>query len=201
MTFPFRSLTGAVLLAGAALVAGCSGGGDAPTRPEAPQAAVGPREGPRFVAGTNHGLEEIARFNRRPQITVAWAKMWVGPEGGRVDFHGFAIEVPRGAVTKRTMFTLRVPVDPYGGEHAVAEFGPHNQTFLRPIQIELPYRGTSAEGTSAEVLWFNEAAGAWESVGGSLTTDGQRVKTQVNHFSTYGTRDVSRGGQLVTAGG
>lgn len=199
MKVHFRSLAGALLLSAATLVAGCSGG-DVPTRPDAPQAAAAPREGPRFAQGTTRGLERIARFNKRPEITLAWAKIWIGPEGGRVVFHDFAIEVPRGAVTKRTMFTVRVPVDSYGGEHAVAEFGPHNVTFLQPITIELPYRGTSAEGTTAEVLWFNEAANAWESVGGGLTADGQRVKAVVRHFSTYGTAD-SRAGQLVTAGG
>ena len=40
-----------------------------------------------FAMSPGRGVEHIARLHRRPQITFAWVKLWVGPAGGRVDFH------------------------------------------------------------------------------------------------------------------
>jgi hypothetical protein len=143
-------------------------------------------------------LTPLARFRTRPQVTIAWAKKWIGPEGGRLDFMGFAIEVPAGAVDKVTMFTLKLPVDPNGSEHVVAEFGPHAVQFNKPVAIELPLRGTTIEGsTSPTVVWWN---GGWVNVGGTVTADGQRLRTTTDHFSTYGTTEA-RNGAIATSGG
>lgn len=156
-------------------------------------------EPPVFAHGGQPDLAQLAKFKQRPQITIAWAKAWIGPEGGRVDFHGFAIEVPPGAVDKVTMFSIQLPVDPQGSEYVVAEFGPHNVAFAKPVTIELPYAGTSLE-TSANptVLWWDPSVDAWVDMDGFVTSDGQRVGTQTPHFSTYGTAD---GAGVTTAGG
>jgi hypothetical protein len=151
--------------------------------------------GPSLSSGD---LNSLARFQQKPQITIAWAKKWIGPEGGRLDFMGFAIEVPAGAVDKVTMFSIKLPVDPDGSEHVVAEFGPHAVAFARPVSIELPYRGTTLEGTSTPiVVWWNDG---WVDMGGTVTADGLRLRTSTDHFSTYGTTDA-RGGTFVTSGG
>ncbi|HYW11734.1 MAG TPA: hypothetical protein VE871_07235 [Longimicrobium sp.] len=144
-------------------------------------------------------MQPLARFNKKPQVNVAWAKKWIGPEGGRLDFMGFAIEVPAGAVSKVTMFSIRLPVDPNGSEHVLAEFGPHAVPFARPVVIELPYRGTSIEGTAAPtIVWWNEG---WTNVGATLTGDGLRLRTVTDHFSTYATLDARGGGTMLTSGG
>lgn len=153
---------------------------------------------PAGPALSSSDLNPLARFRQKPAVTIAWAKKWIGPEGGRLDFMGFAIDVPAGAVGKVTMFTIKLPVDPNGSEHVVAEFGPHAVQFARPVSIELPYRGTTIEGTSAPtVVWWNNG---WVNVGGSVTADGLRLRTSTDHFSTYGTADA-RGGTMITSGG
>lgn len=140
----------------------------------------------------------LARFRSKPQLTIAWARKWIGPEGGRLDFMGFAIEVPAGAVDRVTAFTLRLPVDPSGSEHVVAEFGPHNVRFRRPVSIEFPFLGTTIEGSPAPtVVWWN---GGWVNMGATITRDGLRLRTSTDHFSTYGTTDA-RGTTFVTSGG
>ena len=170
------------------LVSGCTG--DA----ETPLSAV-----PAGPSLNSSDMSSLARFRQKPQITIAWAKKWIGPEGGRLDFLGFAIEVPAGAVDKVTMFTIRLPVDPNAAEHVIAEFGPHNVQFNLPVAIELPYRGTSIEtSTTPTIVWWNDA---WTNVGGSVTADGARLRTLTDHFSTYGTTDAARGGTFVTSGG
>lgn len=185
-----RKLGCTLALAATFLTAGCAD-------TASPLAA---RQGtPSFSTGSAPDVAALARFRQTPQITIAWAKKWIGPEGGRLDFYGFAIEVPPGAVDKVTMFTIRLPVDPQGAEHVMAEFGPHAKQFDKPVAIELPFRGTSIDGstTTARIVWWNDA---WVNMGGTVTADGLRLRTLTDHFSTYGTTD-QRGGGIYTSGG
>lgn len=143
-------------------------------------------------SGGQPDLSRLAVFRKAPNITIAWAKAWIGPQGGRLDFYGFAIDVPAGAVDKPTMFTINLPVDPKSAEHVVAEFGPHNVAFLKPVRIELPYTGTSIEGAAnPEIVWWSPDD-TWVNMGGVITPDGARLQVDVPHFSTYGTSDETQ---------
>lgn len=191
-----RSLLRHVLLlaAPALVLASCSSPTDAP----APAAALANR------TATSGGpdLSRLARFDQRPSITIAWAKQWIGPEGGRLEFRGFAVEVPPGAVDRMTQFSIRLPVDPKGSERVVAEFGPHGASFAQPVRIEFPYSGTSIYGDAdARVVWWDQSLGAWVDVGGQATSDGMRLQTLTDHFSTYGTTSEQRGGSVLVSGG
>jgi hypothetical protein len=186
-----RRVALALTVAAVSLAAGCADVRDTAVVPTAPDI------GPAF--STKAEVASLARFNVRPQITIAWARKWIGPEGGRLDFHGFAIDVPAGAVSRTTQFSIRLPVTTDGSDHVIAEFGPHNTTFAEPLTIELPYRGTTIEGSaSATVVWWNEG---WVDMGGSVTADGERLSTTTDHFSTYGTTDDARGPGVSTSGG
>lgn len=163
--------------------------------------ALAPAAAPSFSQGGTPNLAAVAKFRQRPSLTIGWAKKWIGPEGGRLDFQGFAIVVPAGAVDRVTQFSISLPVDPQGSEHVVAEFGPHNQLFAQPVVIELPFRGTSIEAsTTPTIVWWNDQ---WVDMGASLTADGLRLKTQTYHFSTYATSDAvtMRGGSITVSGG
>lgn len=152
---------------------------------------------PAFSVGTSPDVAALAKFRQTPQITIAWAKKWIGPEGGRLDFYGFAIDVPAGAVDKVTMFSIRLPVDPQSAERVVAEFGPHGKQFALPVAIELPLRGTTIDASATPtIVWWDDT---WVDMGASVTADGQRLRTLTDHFSTYGT--IERGGTFVTGGG
>ncbi|HEX8210475.1 MAG TPA: hypothetical protein VF584_09900 [Longimicrobium sp.] len=179
-----------------ALVAGCGEAGG----PFGGQGQAAPVQ-PRLETETPLQLQNVERVAAYKVIKAKpanlWAKAWIGPAGGTLSYYGFRIVVPAGAVDKVTMFTLSLPRE--GTERALAEFGPHNVEFAQPITIELPYAGTTSEGYAAAALWFDESTKLWTSVGGTLTSDGQRVQTQVWHFSTYGTAE--RGGTLTSSGG
>lgn len=187
----FRKLGTAFAIVAALAVTGCSEAGT----PVSAEPAL-----PAFNAGSTTNVNELARFRSKPQVTVAWAKKWIGPEGGRLEFYGFAIEVPRGAVTRSTQFTIRLPVDPNGSEHVVAEFGPHNQQFRVPVAIELPLRNTTLEGTAADgtIVWWNDG---WVDMGAGLSKDGLRLRTLTSHFSVYGTAVENRNGTITLGGG
>lgn len=180
-----------------ALAAGCSemGGPQVEMAPPVEARATGE------MSLTLQQVETVAAYKEaRVKPENLWAKAWIGPRGGTLEYYGFRIVVPAGAVDKVTMFTLSLPKE--GTERALAEFGPHNVKFAQPITIELPYVGTTSEGYAAGALWFDESINQWTSVGGTLTADGQRVQTQVWHFSTYGTQDTQAfGGSTSTSGG
>ncbi|HVG44569.1 MAG TPA: hypothetical protein VM890_07560 [Longimicrobium sp.] len=166
--------------------------GTASPGPELARSAPGT---PRATAGA---IAQLARFREKPQTTYGWAKAWIGPAGGRMDFLGFTVIVPPGAVSKVTMFTIKLPLDPDGAEHVVAEFGPHNTTFAQPLTIGFPYRGTSIEGdASATVVWWNNA---WVPMGGTVSADGSQFFTTTTHFSEFGTASY-RGGGITASGG
>jgi hypothetical protein len=185
----FRKLGSAALGAMLLVAGGCS---------DAAQPVAVAETGPLLAAGSGGpDVSRLARFQKRPQITIAWAKKWIGPEGGRLDFQGFAIEVPAGAVDRVTMFSIRLPVKSSGADHVVAEFSPHGASFAVPVAIELPYAGTSIEGAAQPtVVWWNSA---WVDMGATVTADGKRLRTLTDHFSTYGTTD--RSGALAVSGG
>lgn len=166
-----------------------------PTAAPATSVAAATRQGERAP-----DLERLARFKTKPSVTVAWAKKWIGPEGGRLEFQGFAIDVPAGAVSKVTQFSLRLPVDPKGSQHVVAEFAPHNVPFARPVTIEFPLAGTSIEGQAeSTVLWWNPEAG-WVDIGAAATADGRTLRAQTGHFSLYGS-GLRYGGTVIATGG
>ena len=200
MSVKFRHVLLAVAVSAVSLTLGCGEAGT-PVSPRLPAAVAGKAAGTTGTTSTSltapaGSIDQLARFRQKPQITIAWAKAWIGPEGGRIDFVGFTVIVPPGAVDKVTMFTIKLPVDPNGSEHVVAEFGPHNTTFARPLTIGFPYRGTTVEGAGARVVWWNDG---WVDMGGTLSADGAQFFTTTTHFSDYGL--APQRGTLTTAGG
>jgi ZU5 domain len=188
MTLTFRRLGISLALFLSVLGTGCSDGAGNPLAAEP--------AGPSLSASD---MAPLARFREKPSVNVAWARKWIGPQGGRLELMGFAIDVPAGAVDRMTQFSLRLPMDRDGSEHVLAEFGPHNVQFRRPVSIEFPYRGTSIEGAEVPVVvWWN---GGWVNVGGSVTRDGRRLRTTTDHFSTYGTTEARNNGAIATSGG
>jgi hypothetical protein len=181
----------------AAVHAGCA----EPRDPVAPGLSAG--EAVLTSARGGPDLSRLATFRTPPSITIAWAKQWIGPAGGRLEFHGFAIDVPAGAVPRSTQFSIRLPVDTKGAERVVAEFGPHAVDFAVPVTIELPYVGTSVEGSgdAATVLWWNTGANDWVDMGASISEDGLRMRTTTGHFSVFGTGLVGRSGGVTVSGG
>ncbi|HEX8830563.1 MAG TPA: hypothetical protein VF705_05320 [Longimicrobium sp.] len=205
MSSKFRNVLVAVAASMVAFTAGCTESGTpVDARPAASGASASrstttqsTSDGTMLASSSN--LDIIAKFRVKPQITIAWAKTWIGPAGGRLDFQGFTIIVPAGAVDKVTQFSIRLPVDPQGSERVVAEFGPHNVAFAQPVTIGFPFRGTSIESdpANAHVVWWNDA---WVDMGGGVSADGTQIIAQVPHFSEYGTT-TARGGTMLTSGG
>ena len=174
-----------IILMLALSVASC--GDQAPTEPA--------RE--RQFSAAARSLDQLARYRTHPpQITIGFAMKFIGPQGGRLSLADFEVIVPPGAVSKFTLFSIRIPVEITTAEFVRAEFGPH-QEFDVPVTIRLPLRGTTAENTPAHVLWWNGYG--WEPFPTTLTDDG-RIETQTSHFSEFGTEDPSKGIILIGGG-
>jgi hypothetical protein len=195
MSSRFRNLILAVAATAVSFTVGCSEAGTPMESAPVRGARITTASTSDFAPQGN--LDILAKFRTKPQITIAWAKMWIGPEGGRLDFQGFTIVVPAGAVDRVTLFSIRLPVDPNGSERVVAEFEPHNVPFGQPVTIGFPYRGTTIEGNSAaHVVWWDNG---WVNMGGTISADGSQIFTQTPHFSEYGT--TAERGSLTASGG
>lgn len=205
MSSKFRNVLVAVAASMVAFTAGCTEAGTpldarpAASGSSASRSTTTQSTSDGTMLASSNNLDIIAKFRVKPQITIAWAKAWIGPAGGRIDFQGFTIIVPAGAVDKVTQFSIRLPVDPNGSERVVAEFGPHNVAFAKPITLGFPFRGTSIESdpANAHVVWWNDA---WVDMGGGVSADGTQIIAQVPHFSEYGTT-TARGGGMTVSGG
>ena len=155
----------------------------------------------REFSATADNFERLARYQSGPlTLTIASATKLIGPHGGSLSLLGFEVVVPPGAVTKTTLFTIRLPVDLATSQFVRAEFAPH-QEFAAPVTIRLPLKGTTAEGNGAtRILWWNGYD--WEPFPTTLTSDG-RIETQTWHFSEYGTEEQSdpNKGVILVGGG
>lgn len=142
-------------------------------------------------------LDKLARYRTGAlQINIGIALKTIGAEGGRIALGGFEVIVPPGAVSKATRFSIRLPIDPHDSEFVRAQFGP-DMKFAVPVTLRLPLKGTTAEDTSARVLWWNGLD--WEPFPTVPTADG-RIETTTTHFSEYGTEDPSKGIILIGGG-
>ena len=155
----------------------------------------------REYSATADKFDKLARYQDGPMtLTIAFAMKFIGPQGGTLSLLGFEVIVPPGAVTKSTLFSIRLPVDLTTSQFVRAEFAPHQQ-FAAPVTIRLPLKGTTAENSSAShILWWNGYD--WEPFATTLTADG-RIETQTWHFSEFGTEeptDPSKGIILVGGG-
>jgi hypothetical protein len=123
----------------------------------------------------------ITRANRGADV----ANETIGPAGGRVRLDDFEIVVPRGAVDRPTVFSIRLKEVGRGERRpAMAEFGPHNQLFNVPVTIILPWSNTDAANARVHVIWWDKKT--WVPMPSTFTNDG-RVSTQTIHFSMYAT--------------
>lgn len=152
-----------------------------------------------LAAGVDLGA--LSLYSNPASLAVTSAKKVIGPAGGRLELHGFAVDVPAGAVAGPTEFQIRIPVESGAATRVVAEFLPHGAQFNVPVAIEFPFAGTSLVGAANPVVvWWNDG---WINMGGAPTDGGKRLRTTTDHFSTYGTAEGgnSRAGGVVVAGG
>jgi hypothetical protein len=164
------------------LAAGCSDGG--PMQPE-PQYSLDLLS---FEATVD--VSRVARYRTSAQLYHASESAWIGPEGGTLRLMDFELVVPRGAVLLPTKFRIKLPTDPKKLQHALAEFQPHLVTFLKPVMLRMPYRGTTAEGLTPSVIWWYGTG--WVRYPTTLLPDG-RLETTTNHFSFFGTELLAPG--------
>ena len=151
-----------------------------------------------FSAGATD-LSNLAQYQKGPpQIVIGLALKSIGPAGGAIKLAGFEVNVPPGAVSRNTMFTIRLPVDPHNSNYVWAEFGPHGSRFNVPVTLTLPYSGTTSEGdNTTHVMWFDGET--WVELPTTFTADG-RISTLTNHFSDYGTEEVTPSRGITLSG-
>lgn len=69
------------------------------------------------------------------------------------------------------------------------EFGPHGETFEKPVAISLPYKAEllppGADESALKVAYWNEASGEWELLASAVSRADKLVTAETGHFSVY----------------
>jgi hypothetical protein len=186
----FRGWRAAALSVFAVAATACSDSG--PTQPE-PQYTI-----EETVSEAPVDMSSVAVYRSGSPPHRAAVMAWIGPEGGTLRLLDMEIVVPAGAVAIRTKFRIKLPADPKQLNRALAEFEPHGVTFLQPVTLRMPYRSTTADGTTPSVIWWNGAS--WIRYETTLLPDG-RVETQTDHFSFFATELLGRIIGITPVGG
>lgn len=116
----------------------------------------------------------------RPFVTSTTAQVVSAADGGTVTNGYYTVHFPPGALTEDTEITMEMPYFP----SAVVRLGPHGIQFEKDVTLSLETDMVADDAEAFSVLWYNEDAGCWESIGGYME-DGC-VKAELQHFSDYG---------------
>jgi hypothetical protein len=120
----------------------------------------------------------------------------IGVAGGFVELGSFRIDVPAGAVTETTTFSLRVRGDGYVATslHAT-RIGEDGQTvdvgaagFLVPVLHTMPYDNRKIKDPSGLVIvWLKDGTynGGMEAQPTAFSRKNSTVSAPLNHFSSY----------------
>lgn len=204
MSSKFRRLTS--LVAGIALIAGCSGDVTAPPQQLAP--AAKPEAGLLgVVGGLLNGLIPVLGVQRvtalPANITVSQT---IGINGGTLSIPaaGVTVVVPYGAVTSNTVFTMTARK----GSLVAYDFAPHGITFKKPLVFTQKLQGTTASLLTAPLLslgyykdpsLLTAVGGAVSEVLGGVTNVLSWTFTgKINHFSGY-MMSMGRGGSALSS--
>jgi hypothetical protein len=155
------------------------------TVPDAPSALLASEE--ISVAG-------LLQFAQLPDLsgTRQASKYIVASQGGFVELNGFRVDIPAGALPADTTITLKLPTDALLGKRVMAEFEPHGIQFSTPATLSFPLTGVVLNGGAIGVArWEN---GAWNEIGGTVSTDGTILSATTPHFSMYSGKYVMAGG-------
>lgn len=173
-----RSL--APLLVLIALVAGCE-------RSTAPEFLAGPQTA-RAPAERLHKVRNVAtQVVGSPAVSRV-----IGAEGGSLAHGGHRLDVPAGAVSRPTLFTMRlleggfVEVDLHASvtrSGRTEDVGEHG--FLKPVALQLSYAAAAVDDPARlRIVWVKND-GALEPLPSAVDPTSHAVTALLEHFSAY----------------
>ncbi len=147
----------------------------------------------------------FGKDTREWKIVDALASQTVGPDGGTITLdnsdyfaNGFEIQIPEGALTKKTVITLAelssCPVykDNEVGLNFPIKLLPEGQIFSKPVRIKMPFsenamtESGNIDLTYANLMSFNESTQTWEN-NPILSVDytNHIIEAEITHFSKW----------------
>ena len=105
--------------------------------------------------------------------------------GGRIELLDVVLEIPAGAVSNDTTFSIEIPdVNVFYNE-----FGTSGLVFNVPVKVTMSYRDAQLDGvdeSTIRIAWLNEATGEFEDVDGTVDYENKTITAELEHFSAYG---------------
>lgn len=178
----FRPLPYAVFLFAMALfIVSCSEG------PQSPLNSGLSSSAPKNLldAGSRTVLQSIPRRTRSKNGFGGTAsKIFTSSSGGRLDYMGHALNVPKGAFPEQQKEFFITDVS---SDFIQADYGPSG-SFAKTVTITISYADADLRNVDLKkmvISWYDETTASWVEVGGTVNTTNQTISVAVNHFTQY----------------
>jgi hypothetical protein len=172
-----------VLIAGLALVAGCSS--DRSLAPPIDKPSSGEPEFARILGSTGpHAIAQGALLGAKVAQSQPTGFPIDGSVGGTVQVGRYTLVFPPGAFLGTQTITVSESLAPYVG----CKLGPEGLQFKVPVTLKMNLQGSSIDDAAATIFWLNNAMGGgttWVNIGGSYDAQNHTVVTLLAHFSEY----------------
>ena len=173
-TSEVRSLKRRVVILALATLGWACGTGDV-AAPTLRLGVSGP--GPSYGASATAAGRLVACERRNPAADSAL----IGPSGGTLRVGNNELVVPPGALLETVMLRGAVPSDTI----ASIRLYPEGLTFHRAAGLVLDSQGCADPGSTAKILYLDDAGNVLEEIEAYYTPWWKRVAAPINHFSRY----------------
>ncbi len=127
---------------------------------------------------------ENARLNK----VLSTQKHISAAKGGEIDLKNdlgstCSLFFPPNALNQDTLISVQ-----WNTQGFISELEPHGLIFNRAVTLKLSYKDAVLTGVNEDRLriwYYNDNAGVWELVGGTVDKKLKTVKGLINHFSAY----------------
>lgn len=126
-------------------------------------------------------------------LTELVTSLWIGPEGGTLSLGGVTLEVPEGAVSTLTLFTIELPTAGLLETELTAQVegllglvNVGSQGFAEPVKLTISYENAASRVDVDDVLIVNiEENGTLVPYSSNVDDDAETVSALLPHFSRW----------------
>lgn len=105
-------------------------------------------------------------------------------EGGQLSFYDVTLDIPPGAISNDTVFSISIP----DLNVFYNDFGTEGLVFKKPVTVTMSYRDAvlnNVDESTIRIAWLNHETGLYEDMICTVDRENKVVVGQLFHFSAY----------------
>lgn len=159
-----------VILLVMGLMVGCS---------ESPVSPIAGTTGPHLLGRSPSAASHLAASTLYIESRIS------SENGGRLELPDVVLDVPAGAVSSDTLFSILIP----DAGVFFCEFGTSGLVFDTPVTVTMSYGDADLRGvdeSTIRIAYLHELTGVWEDLNCDVDQVNKVVVARMSHFSAYG---------------